>query len=67
MQFERTWRKKVFTGTGSMPKAVKTEKSLIEKVARTGGAIGYVSMGIAESSETIQGTDSRVKILPVQD
>jgi ABC-type phosphate transport system substrate-binding protein len=42
-EFRAQWRKAVFTGQGSMPKAFDSESSLIEYVAVTPGALGYVS------------------------
>jgi ABC-type phosphate transport system substrate-binding protein len=41
--FRTQWRKAVFTGQGAMPRAFNTEAALIEYVAATPGAIGYVS------------------------
>lgn len=42
-EFRAEWRKVVFTGQGAMPKAFDSESALIEYVAATRGAIGYVS------------------------
>src|SRR5579863_1981481 len=42
-EFRAEWRKVVFTGQGAMPKAFDSEPALIEYVAATPGAIGYVS------------------------
>lgn len=41
--FQAQWRKVVFTGQGAMPRAFDSEAALIEYVAATLGAIGYVS------------------------
>jgi len=41
--FQAQWRKAVFTGQGAMPRAFDSEAALIEYVAATPGAIGYVS------------------------
>jgi ABC-type phosphate transport system substrate-binding protein len=41
--FRALWRKAVFTGQGAMPKAFDSESALIEYVAATPGALGYVS------------------------
>ena len=41
--FRAQWRKVVFTGQGDMPKAFDSEPALIEYVAVTPGAVGYVS------------------------
>jgi hypothetical protein len=40
--FRAAWRSLVFSGAGSMPKTFDTESALIEYVAATPGAIGYV-------------------------
>ncbi len=37
------WRSLVFTGQGSMPKTFDSEAAMVEYVASTPGAIGYVS------------------------
>lgn len=42
-QFNKYWKKQVFTGKGIAPDAFKTDEELIEFVARTPGAFGYVS------------------------
>jgi hypothetical protein len=42
-EFRGRWRKAVFTGQGSMPKEFLSEAALLEYVAATPGAIGYVS------------------------
>jgi hypothetical protein len=42
-EFRSQWRKVVFTGQGAMPKAFDSEAALIEYVANTPGAVGYVS------------------------
>jgi ABC-type phosphate transport system substrate-binding protein len=42
-QFRARWRKAVFTGQGAMPKACDSESALLEYVANTPGALGYVS------------------------
>jgi hypothetical protein len=42
-EFRAEWRKVVFTGQGAMPKAFDSESALIEYVAATAGAVGYVS------------------------
>jgi len=42
-EFRSQWRKVVFTGQGAMPKTFDSESALIEYVAATPGAIGYVS------------------------
>lgn len=42
-EFRARWRKEVFTGHAAMPKAFDSESTLIEYVAATPGAVGYVS------------------------
>ncbi|MGA9393027.1 MAG: hypothetical protein WBV69_21535 [Candidatus Sulfotelmatobacter sp.] len=42
-EFRARWRKAVFTGQGAMPRAFVSESELIEYVAATPGAVGYVS------------------------
>jgi ABC-type phosphate transport system substrate-binding protein len=42
-QYSTYWREMVFTGKGIPPKSFSSDKDLIEFVAKTGGAIGYVS------------------------
>ena len=43
LEFRTLWRKAVFTGQGSMPKEFDSEAALLDYVAVTPGAIGYVS------------------------
>jgi ABC-type phosphate transport system substrate-binding protein len=40
-----TWRSLVFSGQASMPKSVDSDAAMVEYVARTPGAIGYVGKG----------------------
>ncbi len=42
-RFMTFWRQAVFTGRGIPPKSFSSEKELLEYVANTPGAIGYVS------------------------
>jgi len=42
-QYSRHWKKQIFTGKGNTPKSFKTQESLINYVANTKGAIGYIS------------------------
>ena len=57
-QFRNFWRRKVFTGEGQSPKSFKTEKDLIAFIAKTKGAIGYIS-----NRSSI--ADLTVKIIPL--
>ena len=43
--FRAAWRMLVFTGQGSMPKTLDSDAQVVEYVANTPGAIGYVSKG----------------------
>jgi ABC-type phosphate transport system substrate-binding protein len=56
-QFKNYWRSKVFTGEGMLPKTFQNEESLIEFVAATRGAVGYISTP----------TDKAVKIVRISD
>jgi ABC-type phosphate transport system substrate-binding protein len=42
-QFNTFWKKQVFTGKGSPPKELDSNRAMVEFVAQTAGAIGYVS------------------------
>ena len=42
-QFNTFWKKQVFTGKGSPPKELNSDQAMVEFVAQTRGAIGYVS------------------------
>jgi ABC-type phosphate transport system substrate-binding protein len=44
-QFLSHWRKLCFTGQGTMPSTARTESELVERVASTPGAIGYIDAG----------------------
>jgi ABC-type phosphate transport system substrate-binding protein len=51
------WKKQVFTGKGQAPRSFLSERDLVQFVAQTPGAIGYVSSG----------TDTgNVKTIPVR-
>jgi ABC-type phosphate transport system substrate-binding protein len=56
-QFDKYWKKQVFTGNGVMPTVAKSDAEVITLVAETPGAIGYVATGTA--------TD-KVKVLEVK-
>lgn len=58
-EFRARWRKAVFTGQGSMPKECATEADLLEYIAATPGAIGYVSrVRDPESVKVLRVTES---------
>ena len=42
-QLRRAWNRQIFAGTGQSPTKVDSEQEMIERVADTPGAIGYVS------------------------
>jgi ABC-type phosphate transport system substrate-binding protein len=46
-QFSSYWKEKVFTGQGTPPKSLVSDKEMIQFVTQTDGAIGYVSSGEA--------------------
>lgn len=53
-EFRTRWRKAVFTGQGSMPKEFTSEAAVLEYVAATPGAIGYVSrVNVADSVKVL--------------
>jgi hypothetical protein len=52
-EFRAQWRKAVFTGQGAMPRAFDSEAALIEFVAATPGALGYVSR-ISSGQNTVK-------------
>lgn len=56
-QFISYWKYMQYTGKGQMPKSFDTEKEIIDFVANTRGAIGYVS--------AVQNTDN-VKTLAIE-
>lgn len=41
-QFDKYWKKQVFTGKGTMPAVAKSDAEVVEFVASTTGAFGYV-------------------------
>jgi ABC-type phosphate transport system substrate-binding protein len=45
--FRTSWRSLVFSGQGSMPKTFDTESALVDYVASTPGALGYVGKDTA--------------------
>ncbi len=57
MKLKTLWKKVVLTGGGTTPKILKTEEKLVEFVAATKGAIGYI-----DSSTSHEG----VKVITVK-
>lgn len=49
-QFDKYWKKQVFTGKGVAPEAFKTDAEMLAFVAKTPGAFGYVSAGAANDT-----------------
>jgi ABC-type phosphate transport system substrate-binding protein len=47
------WKRLVFTGNGTPPQQFKTEQELLEYVAETEGAIGYVDAETSVENVTI--------------
>jgi ABC-type phosphate transport system substrate-binding protein len=47
--FRAEWRSLVFAGTASMPKTLDSESAMVEYVAATPGAIGYVGKDPGDS------------------
>jgi ABC-type phosphate transport system substrate-binding protein len=43
--FRASWRSLVFSGQAVMPRSMDNDTSMVEYVARTPGAIGYISKG----------------------
>ena len=56
-QLRRAWDRAVFSGTGQAPTEVLDESEMLDRVAETPGAVGYVSDGVA---------DERVRVVPVR-
>ena len=54
-QLRRAWDRAVFSGTGQAPTEVADEQEMLERVANTPGAVGYISHGVE---------DERVRFVP---
>jgi hypothetical protein len=52
-EFRSHWRRLVFAGQGTMPKAFDSESALIEYVVATPGAIGYASRISSQDDVTV--------------
>lgn len=48
-QYKKYWKKLVFSGKGKSPKTFKTEEALMEYIAQTPGALGYVGASTADA------------------
>jgi len=44
-QYDNYWKKMVFTGKGKAPESFSSDNAIVEYVAQTPGAVGYVSSG----------------------
>lgn len=42
-QYDNYWKKQVFTGKGKAPQSFSSDKEVVEYVANTPGAVGYIS------------------------
>ncbi|MBN2372491.1 substrate-binding domain-containing protein [bacterium] len=45
-QYRNYWRKMVFTGKSRSPRSFETDEEILDHVANTSGAIGYIPSGI---------------------
>lgn len=55
-QFDKHWKKLVFTAKGVMPYQASDEAAMVEYVAKTPGALGYVSASAV---------NDKVKVVPI--
>ena len=53
-QFKAFWKKRVFTGKGSMPGDYKTDTEMIKAVSEQAGSIGYVDKLSLEGVESVK-------------
>src|SRR4051812_22630754 len=44
-QFDKYWKKQVFTGKGMAPVVAKTDAEVVDYVAKNPGAFGYITAG----------------------
>jgi ABC-type phosphate transport system substrate-binding protein len=56
-QFDKYWKKQVFTGKGVMPVQAADDATIIDYVAKTPGAFGYVSASAVTGG---------VKVIPIR-
>ncbi|TAN49519.1 MAG: hypothetical protein EPN21_11425 [Methylococcaceae bacterium] len=50
-QLRTAWDRQVFSGTGSAPIEVTTEQEMLERVAGTPGAVGYLEKGQVDAKK----------------
>lgn len=62
-QFDSYWKKQVFSGKGTMPKAFEKDKDVIEFVGKTEGAVGYIAVETSQNAELM--TD-KVKTIAIK-
>ncbi|GGX98350.1 hypothetical protein GCM10007160_27350 [Litchfieldella qijiaojingensis] len=56
-QLQLSWDRLVFSGTGQAPEQVETPDDMLERIATTPGAVGYIERGYL---------DERVHVLPME-
>lgn len=61
-QLRRAWDRQVYSGTGQSPNEVSTLNEMLEKVASTPGAIGYLSNEIKHENQT----ETKLRVLHVR-
>ena len=54
-QFDTYWKRLVFSGKAPLPKMFESEEELLAFVAKTAGAIGYISNARTTSGEDVDG------------
>lgn len=54
--FRVSWRSLVFSGQGVMPKTVDTDAAMVEYVAHTPGAVGYIAKSSAHDGVKVLAT-----------
>ena len=53
-ELRRIWLRKQFSGKAMPPKIVDTEEDVVDRVANTPGAIGYVSLNAARKNKDVK-------------
>ncbi|MDM8517117.1 hypothetical protein QUF76_13020 [Desulfobacterales bacterium HSG16] len=64
-QYRNYWKKKVFTGQARSPKSFKSKEKLLDYIAETKGAVGYIPSD-GSPDDSIGGSNSRIKIITVK-
>ncbi len=62
-QFTNSWKKLVFSGKAKMPKEFATEKEMVEYIAKTSGAIGYIHVKTSQDSSIMT---NKVKAITIK-